>query len=376
MVSDTSGATAAPAALAKSPVDSNEIGADVMRSVGARFGVKFAEDAPEPPAVAKTDEETETAETPETPETPAAEATEEGAETETPDEGAEETPAEPTADEAEAKATAAETAKLVATTLKSLPEATRKVVQGVIDKRLGQVIAKERAKADSHVARIGELETELAEAKTAAAERPAAAPAGVHPTMLLGSEAELQKRLAQIDAAEEWAIQHEDGYAGDGTDKDPAISAADIKLRWRALARERDRIIPAARQAIKDRAAADAALKATAPGFLDRKTADGQAVQAMLKLHPELAQKTNGTQLAVQLVLGARALAALAKPAAKPAAAPKKAPRVPGAGGPAKGGAAAPSSRPDSSAAMKTLMQRPGDKSAFNSAVEAAIAGL
>lgn len=375
MATKSPGAAAAPAPTSPTTADSdNEVGAEVMRAVGTRFGVNLP--AEPLPAVLETPEEDE-GDTAETPEIPVAGEAETPAEGETPAAAEEEeTPPAPTAEETEAQTTAAETAKHVATALKSLPEATRKVVQTVIDKRIGQVVAKERAKTDEATARIAALETELAEAQAATPAAPAPAVAGTHPLMLAKNESELDRRVAEIDAAEEFFIRHEDGYDGDGTDANPPISAADLKLRWRELSRERDRIIPAARKLLQERATHEAELRKTAPTFLDAKSEDGRAVQATLKLMPELRRHANATALAVQIVLGQRALAALTAKTAttKPATAPKKAPRVPGAGGPAKGGAPVTDGRPDSSAAVKTLMQRPGDRNAFNAAVASLVA--
>ena len=165
MATKSPGAATAPAPASPITAEGNsEVGAEVMRAVGARLGVKLP--AEPLPAVLQPAEEDE-GETAETPEPPAA-----TGEDDTPAEGEtpaaaeeEETPPEPTAEETEAQTMAAETAKHVATALKSLPEATRKVVQTVIDKRIGQVVAKERAKTDEATARIAALETELAEAQ-------------------------------------------------------------------------------------------------------------------------------------------------------------------------------------------------------------------
>jgi hypothetical protein len=290
--------------------------------------------------------------------------------------------AAPTPEELKAKAAAdalaAENAKLVATALKDLPEDTRKRVQAVIDSRIGKVIAKERAKTDEATARISELETALAEAEASKGTAPVAVP-GVHPLMFAKSESELDTRLQQIDAAEEFFIRHEDGYEGNGTPEDPPISAADLKLRWRDLARERDRIIPAARQALRERTAHDATLRQTAPTFFDLKTEDGRALQATLKLMPELRRHPDATALAMQFVLGQRALAALKAKAAAPAAAvkpaPKKAPRLPGTGSPAKGADAAPSRSASAAPAAMQKLSSATDTRGVQSAVAEMLRG-
>lgn len=388
---------AAPASggqAAKTAAADNEIGLDVMRDVAAKFGGKIAE----PAATAAAEDEdgaTETTDNPTEGETEGDSAaageesaaagegaTDENATAEE-DAGGEESTEDKAA--AEEKARTAETAQLIAAKLKDLPDALRSRVQSVIDARVGKVVATERkareaaeaAKADAE-ARATELETELTEAK-AAKGAPQAVPADVHPLMLATSEAELDQRLAQIDQAEEFFIRYgDDGYPGKEDDpNDPPIPAPELRLKWRALQRERDRIIPAARQQIKERAVHEAELRKSAPTFFDRKSEDFRAVQAKLKLMPELRRHANATTLAVQLVLGERAMAQKKTAGAvdkNKAATPKAAPRVPGGGGTAKGSPGAQTSaRPAASEAVKNVMQRPGDKAAFNNAVASLI---
>lgn len=286
---------------------------------------------------------------------------------------------EPGAADAEAKAAEAETAALVTSKLKDLPEATRKQVQGVINQRLGQIVAKERQERDTLTTRISELETEAAELRASQGPTTINLP-DVHPLMLAASEAEIDKRLGEIDQAEDFVLRFgEEGYPGtDGNPADPAIEPAEIKRRWRELQRERDRVIPAARTALKERATLNAELRKHAPTFFDAKSEDYRAVQAKLKLMPELRRHTNAQALAVQLVLGERAYTALKTKAAtptKPVVEPKKAPRLPGSSPAAAGSSSAPSRGASAlPEAMKKLSEATSTKG-ITGAVEAMLRG-
>lgn len=275
-------------------------------------------------------------------------------------------------DDAAHEAVRQETARLVNAELKHLPKEVRERVQAVIDKRIGKVIAKERTTREALAVKNAELEQALEAANQSAASANAPAIPGVHPLMLAKTEAELDARLAQIDQAEDFATQFWDGYPGDEDNpNDRPMEAAAIRKSWHELKRERDRIIPAARQLLKDRAAFVADTRKIAPTFFDQKSADYTAVQTALKLMPEISARPDAAALAVKLVLGDRALQAIkakaAKPPASTAAAPKKAPKVPGSGGPAKGDGAAPARGSSASPqAQQELMQANGTAGIVN----------
>lgn len=278
----------------------------------------------------------------------------------------------------EAAAHEAETAKVVSAKLKDLAPEVQTRVQDVINKQIGRVVAKERAKSDELSTRIESLESENAELKSKAGSAPVQLP-GVHPLMTAESEADIDRRLAEIDAAEDFAIRYGDGYPGtEGDPNDPPIEAADIKLRWRELQRERDRVIPMARRRLQERTAHELDLRKAHPTFFDRKSEDYGALQAKLKLMPELRRHANASVLAVQLILGERAMAAAKQKAAAPKPTPnpqRPAPRLPGSGSPAKGNATAHTSSGSAlPAAMQQLSQARSTRD-ITKAVELAISG-
>ena len=260
--------------------------------------------------------------------------------------------------------------------LKDLAPEVQTRVQEVINKQIGRVVAKERAKSDELSTRVEVLESENAELKSKGGTATVQLP-GVHPLMMAESEADIDRRLTEIDAAEDFAIKYADGYPGtEGNPNDPPMEASEIKLRWRELQRERDRVIPAARRLLQERSAHEADLKKALPTFFDRKSEDARALQAKLKLMPELRRHANATVLAVQLILGERAMAAAKQKATTTKLNPQRtAPRLPGSGSPAKGSATAHSRE---GSAMPAAMQQLNQAKSTNDvrkAVELMMAG-
>ncbi len=286
----------------------------------------------------------------------------------------------------EAKAAAAkladETKQFVNVKLKDLPEPVRLKVQSVVDARIGKISADAKAEQARLESRVEELTDELEETKAKVGTAPVSIP-GVHPLMLVASEKELDDRLARIDAFEDFADKYPEGYEGDGTENDPAWTAEQIRTKMRELKRERDRIIPAARENIKARAVKDAELKAKYPALFDRKSEEFRSAQALMKLMPELNRHPDKSVLIARLILGEKALAELGKPKGKPGektpVTVKKAPRVPGAGGAARGSVVTRTSgdeKPAAASAVQKVMQNPADKGAFKGAVAALIDDL
>lgn len=372
-----------------------EVDDDIMSAAAGRLGVTLPKAAPqnEPkPADETADEEPADEESgDETPETTeekvAAEAaTAETAEADESEDGEKETEEAPAAGKVEADKAAAkladETKQFVNVKLKDLPEAVRTRVQSVLDARIGKISADSKAEQARLETRVEELTDELEETKAKVGTAPVNVP-GVHPLMLVASEKELDDRLTRIDAFEDFAEQYPEGYDGDGTEKDPAWSAEQIRTKMRELKRERDRIIPAAKENLKARAVKDVELKSKYPALFDRKSEDFRSAQALMKLMPELNRHADKSVLIARLILGEKALAELGKPKGKPGektqVTVKKAPRVPGGGGTARGSVVARSSaddRPAADSAVQKVMQNPSDKNAFKGAVAALIHDL
>lgn len=351
--------TTAPAEL-----PGEEVGHDIMQEAAKRLGLKLpkasaaaAAAAPDPNAGRSEEEDLPPAERAaakkkETEEAAAAEATAAAeAATKTEEEAeaervaAEEAAsAETAAATPEAKADAAENTKAVAR-LKDLAPELRTRVQEILDTRIGQIRAQSTEKvtaAEEKAAgletRVSELATELEETK-ARGGAPVIVP-GVHPLFLANTEAEIDGRLEQLERFEDWADANREGYEGDGTASDPSYTAEQIRARLREIRKEKERIIPAARKLLTERASDEAAARTAYPDFFDPKKPEYRARQAVFKALPELRRLPNAHTLALQFVLGEQALAERKKTAAnggKEVKLPPKAPRAPGTGGGGKG---------------------------------------
>lgn len=229
--------------------------------------------------------------------------------------------------------------------LKKLPEAARKAAQAVINKRIGQITAKSKAKETADASRIAALEAELAEAKEAADGQPAKATVvtNVHPLLLDPSEDAIAKYVAGVEAFEDWAAEHEDGYeptAEDAAKGYKPATKAEIRQRLRLFQRERDQVVAKARDHLAKRTSAEAEARKLLPAFFDATQPEYQAARSLLREQPELKRFPDYMTRAAEIVLGRKALADLKTAAVKPK--PKtpapRASRAPGAGGAAKGG--------------------------------------
>lgn len=303
---------------------------------------------------------------------------------------AEEAKATAAANTPEAKAAAAQAAdtkKFVELKLKGLdlPDETKKIVQGVIDSRIGFISVKAKAEQARLEALVEQLSDEVE-----AAEKGKGAPInvpGIDPLYFVGSEQDLTARETEIESFLKFAALNPDGSEGDAAQGIPPWSAEQIQQRRRELLRERDLVIPAVKKNFAARVTHDTELKAKLPSLFDRKSEEYRSAQALLKQIPELRRHPNVSVLLAQLILGAKALADVGKAKTTPAAAAgttgaaviRKAPRAPGGGGPGRGSVITGNSaggKPAASEAMKQVMSKPGDKKAFEGAVGALLADL
>jgi hypothetical protein len=252
----------------------------------------------------------------------------------------------------------AETKRFLAQQLKDLSPEQRAAVEKVIGMRLGKVVKQASAERERLEAQVVDMTGELE-----AAQRAKGAPAieGIHPALLVDSEAEIDEMEDKNEAfLGGWAIQHRDGYnlpeSENYDPSQPTYTAEQISQRVYEVTRENRRILPQARQALKERAAADAALRKVVPALFDAKSPEYRAAHLILRDQPWLKRFPDFRRRIAAQVLGQKALAELEKKSA--AAAPakgggqdnqgtpkpgafRKAPRLPGSGGvggPAKGG--------------------------------------
>lgn len=252
--------------------------------------------------------------------------------------------------------------------LKKLPEGARKAAHAIIEKRIGKITAKAKAREAELDTRVAELESQLAEAREAAEGKPARATivGTVHALLLDPSETAIADYIANVETFEDWVAAHEDGYepsAEDAAKGAKAISKAELRSRLRALQRERDKLVPQARDLLAKRATAEADARKIIPAFFDAKKPEYQAARTLLREQPELKRFPDHMVRAAEIVLGRKALAELRQAANQPKrpAAPPRAPRAPGGNHPAKGGfeQRKPAARTDASSALKKFTKAP-----------------
>lgn len=253
--------------------------------------------------------------------------------------------------------------------LKKLPEPVRKTVQSIIDKRIGRITAKTSAETEALKQRLAAVEAERDEAKATADGKPARLVVvdNVHPLLLDPSEEAIAKYLETVEKFEDWAAEHEDGYEPSAEELakgyKPATKA-EISQRLRAIKREREKLVPQARELIGKRTTADAEARKLLPAFFDATKPEYQAARSLLREQPELKRFPDYMLRAAEVVLGRKALADLraagGKPPAKKPATPPRASRVPGGGSPAKGGfGERKPAGPDAPAAVKSYLKTP-----------------
>ena len=362
-------------------VPGHEVGHDIMAEAAARLGLKLPKARTAEQRAAAEDRDNQgrreeddlpagaVAETETAAETEEEETERKGeGETQTQDSTATTTDTTP-----EAKADQEATAQAVAK-LKDLAPELRTRVQGILDSRIGQIRAQSSEKIEAAVSKAAELETRVSELSTELEETksrggaPVIVP-GVHPLFLANTEAEIDGRVEKLEAFEDWADANRDGVEGDGTPENPGYTADQIRARLREIRREKERIVPQARKLLQDRAADEAAVRVAYPQAYDSKSPDYRARLAVMKTLPELRRLPQAHTLALQIVLGEKALAALKAGAGKETTTPPKAPRVPGAGGAAKGAVVTHTrDKPATSAANKTYVKNKSHASLVSAA--------
>lgn len=180
----------------------------------------------------------------------------------------------------------------------------------------------EQAKADLTAAqeRAKELEGKV----TALGQTPVAL-AGINPLFTVDDPSVLAKHEEEIGNFERWALEHWDGVeateaSADGkTPAAPGYSAGQVRKRYAELKEVRDKVIPAARQAIEVRKEQAKIAKGEYPELFDSKRPEAQLAENILRQAPGLKAIFPN----IYLVLGDAIRGEKARLAAKKAAAAK-----------------------------------------------------
>jgi hypothetical protein len=281
--------------------------------------------------------------------------------------------AEPEAKKEPETAESKELAETVKVKLKDLPEAQKKIVQSILDERIGAISGRAKAETERLGARVTELNAEL-EAIRKQGGAPIVIP-GVNPLMLVDNVEQLDAHADALEAHEDVLdLAKDTGFEADEAKGLPGYTAEQVRARLRAVRKERERLLPQARELLTKRIANAAATKAVYPELYNPTTEDFRLADQLRKQLPELRRLENADSFVAKFVLGAKALEARektptkkaplagapkGKTATQPPATTRKAPRAPGDGSAALGSVLDDQRRqqPDSSAAVSTFVK-------------------
>lgn len=152
-----------------------------------------------------------------------------------------------------------------------------------------------------HAAAVEKLTTEKAAAEAKATEleatlaqtkRPAMRVMNIHPLLMASTEAEIVAQEAQLENFEKWAIEHWDGSDAVEARGDqpgaPAYTAAQIRARYQEIKQMKEKLVPQAKELLKQRTQMTATAQAIYPALFDSKRPESKVVQNFLGNYPEL----------------------------------------------------------------------------------------
>jgi len=206
-----------------------------------------------------------------------------------------------------------------------------------IQKRIDKEVAKRKSaetRAEQSEARISELETQVQELSAQAEGKPVIPPSQ-HELMLTDDPKRIDEYDGYLSDAMQWALKHWDGYEGeDENGQDIVYTGEQVRLRYAQLQTERQRLIPAARQAFSTRHAQEAVAKEVYPNLFNRQHSDFVTMQQALQQVPELKRLPNFRLIIGDMLAGERARSESSAPKPKPTPKPPPPPPKPGSATP------------------------------------------
>jgi ferritin-like protein len=168
------------------------------------------------------------------------------------------------------------------------PELTPEAEQYVTTLEQGHkaALVEVNGKLEAEAAKVKELETRLQQAGTQPHQI-----APIDPLFLAENATEIDKADQAIAQFEKWALKNWDGTeeVTDAKGKvTPAFSKEDIRERYAQLKEVRDRVVPEARQALKNRAAHNEEAKKIYPELFNEKREEYGVAQNILRAAPGL----------------------------------------------------------------------------------------
>ena len=201
-------------------------------------------------------------------------------------------------------------------------------LQKSIDKRIGKEVGKRKQAEESLTAAQTELQAKDAQIaalqqRVDAKELPvAAAASGVHPTLLMETQAELDARKGKVQEFIEWAElaleearatgeKNEDGeviWTGkDAEGKDVTHTLRQILAEKQKAGRELAQIIPQAEATLKDRTTANATAKQVYPELFKAGAPEATLMATLLRKVPGLRTLPNAALIIGDMIAGERA---------------------------------------------------------------------
>jgi hypothetical protein len=183
-----------------------------------------------------------------------------------------------------------------------------------------------RAEAEQARTRLTQAETDLARAR----ETPVAI-APIHPLLLAEKPEEVDAAEAQLAQFERWALKHWDGVDPSEDGKQPGYTAQQVRERYGALKEIRERMVPAAREALARRQQEEAAARRVYPELFDPARPEHNVLRNLLAIAPGLKAVIPNLHLVIGDALRGEKARQAAERArtAKPAAAAPKVPARP-----------------------------------------------
>jgi hypothetical protein len=222
--------------------------------------------------------------------------------------------------------------------------------QAAVNKRIGKEVGKRKALEEQLAAIRSDAERQEVELKTLREKTTGATAAaqGVNPLFMVSDEGELDKRYEQVDDFVAYLEEHEDGVEPSEDGKTKGLTREQVRDQLKKYRRERDMVIPKAREVLKRRLEIDRVeTRVVYPDLFNPKSAAHQEREAILRQVPMLGMFPEGNLAIGDMLLGRIYRAELKKQqqtkkagAGAPAAKAKPAPRLPTS--PAGGGAKAP----------------------------------
>lgn len=249
--------------------------------------------------------------------------------------------------------------------------------QKAFDRRMAKEVRKRKEMEASYKADIEGLRSEVQQLRggkgDGANNAPVPMPSDV---LLLANEAQLSERERELEAFQEWAQEHWEGYTSE-KEGVPSYTAQEIQKRYRAAERVLTRDIPKAREVMKVRQQIEAQAAAIYPDLKNPKSQLSVGIEHFLTKMPALRQFPDIKVMIAHMLHRYAEVDKLAKEKVKAPGtgkpAPKAAPRVPLKAAPAATKPVIPAKKRAAGPDVQTFISMGGDRSALVAAVSAAI---